>query len=72
MTKTKQQQDIQKTLVKLAKIDPIVYTFAVTAIDKYREGILADEEGTLKAMERSFIAGEAWIRAAKEIEAALQ
>ena len=72
MTKTKQQQDIQKTLVKLAKIDPIVYAFAVTAIDKYREGILADEEGTLKAMERSFIAGEAWISAAKELEAALQ
>ena len=72
MQKTKQQQDILKTIGKLAKTDPIIYAFVLTAIDKHREGILADEEGTLKAMERSFIAGEAWIRAAKELEAALQ
>lgn len=72
MTKTKQQQDIQKALVKLAKIDPIVYAFAVTAIDKYCNKVLDDEAHTLRMMENSFIAGEAWISAAKEIEAALQ
>lgn len=72
MPKTKQQQDIQKTLAKLAKIDPIVYAFAVTAIDKYCNKVLDDEEFTLRVMENSVIAGEAWIRAAKEIEAALQ
>lgn len=71
MQKTK-QQDIQKTLAKLAEIDPIVYAFTVTAIGKYCEKILDDEEHTLKAMENWFIAGEAWISAAKEIEAALQ
>ncbi len=72
MQKTKQQQDIQKTLAKLAKIDPIVYAFVLTAIDKYREGVLANEEDTLKAMERTFIAGETWIRAAKELEEVLR
>lgn len=72
MTKTKQQQDIQKTLAKLAKIDVITYTFVLTAIDKYCDKVLDDEEYTLKVMENSVIDGEAWISAAKEIEAALQ
>lgn len=72
MPKTKQQQDIQKTLAKLVKIDIITYTFIVTAIDKYCNKVLDDEEFTLRVMENSVIAGEAWIRAAKEIEAALQ
>jgi hypothetical protein len=72
MTKTKQQQDIQKALAKLAKIDLITYAFIVTAIDKYCNKVLDDEEHTLRAMENSVISGQAWISAAKEIEAALQ
>jgi hypothetical protein len=73
MTKTKQQQDIQKALAKLAKIDLITYAFIVTAIDKYCNKVLDDEEEhTLRAMENSVISGQAWISAAKEIEAALQ
>ena len=72
MQKTKHQQDIQKVLAKLAKIDPIVYAFAVTAIYKYCDKVLDDEEHTLRMMENSFIAGEAWISTAKELEAALK
>lgn len=72
MPKTKQQQDIQKTLAKLAKIDIIAYTFIVTAIGKYCNKVLDDEEFTLRVMENSVIAGEAWINTAKEIEAALK
>lgn len=71
MTKTKTQQDIYKAIAKLSKIDPLVYAFVLTAVDKYSEGVLADEDHTLKVMENTFIAGEAWLRTAKEVNAAL-
>jgi hypothetical protein len=72
MQKTKHQQDIQKVLTKLAKIDVITYTFVLTAIDKYCDKVLDDEEHTLRVMENSVISGELWISTAKEIEAALK
>lgn len=67
MTKTKTQQDIHKALSKLTKIDPIAYLFVMTAIDNHCSNVLADEEGTIKAMERSFVSGEAWVRTAKDL-----
>ena len=45
--------------------------FIVDAIDKNIKNALRDEQQTITAFENSFINGEAWVKAAHQINAAL-
>lgn len=58
----------KKLITKLSKIDPLLYMFVVSSIDKYATLVLADEAKTIQAMSNSLINGEAWVDAAKNAQ----
>ena len=57
--------EAKKLIQKLSKIDPLLYMFVVSSVDKYATLVLADEAKTIQAMSNSLINGEAWVEAAK-------
>lgn len=57
--------EAKKLIQKLSKIDPLLYMFVVSSVDKYATLVLADEVKTIQAMSNSLINGEAWVKVAK-------
>jgi len=57
-------------LTKLADGNLMAMLVILTACDKYVETCLADPESTLKAMEGSFVNGEAWLEACQYVKEA--
>jgi hypothetical protein len=64
-------QTIQQKIAALIKSDPIALMFVHDALIKQTEAVLENEEATLLAMQKSFVAGPAWVRAAKDVRAAI-
>lgn len=66
------KNELQKALVKLAKINPLYYAFVTESIARYSDLILEDEGATIKAMSNGFVAGEAWVSVAKDMSEAVK
>jgi|688.fasta_scaffold555373_4 hypothetical protein len=67
----KKQQTPQKILIDILKgCNPIATMFVFDAISKHTDRILSDQEQTIDAMKNSFIDGEAWVDAAKQLQVA--
>lgn len=62
---------IQAKITKLINANPMHLVFIVDAIDKNIKNALRDEQQTIIAFENSIINGEAWVKAAHQINAAL-
>lgn len=60
--------EAKKLIAKLSKIDPMLYVFVVTSVNKYAAMVLADEAKTIQAMSNNFISGETWVDAAKNAQ----
>jgi hypothetical protein len=57
--------EAKKLIQKLSKIDPLLYMFVITSVDKYAAMVLADETKIINDMRNNLISGEAWVDAAK-------
>lgn len=66
------KNELQKALVKFAKINPLYYAFVTESIARYSDQLLKDEAATIKAMSTSFVSGEAWVSVAKEMSEAVK
>ncbi len=58
----------KKLITKLSKIDPMLYMFVITSVDKYAAMVLADETKIINDMRNNLISGEAWVDAAKNAQ----
>jgi hypothetical protein len=60
--------EAKKLIQKLSKIDPLLYMFVITSVDKYAAMVLADETKIINDMRNNLISGEAWVDAAKNAQ----
>ena len=58
----------KKLITKLSKIDPMLYMFVITSVDKYAAMVLADETKIINDMRNNLISGEAWVDTAKNAQ----
>lgn len=58
----------KKLITKLSKIDPMLYMFVITSVDKYAAMVLADETKIINDMRDNLISGEAWVDTAKNAQ----
>lgn len=59
-------------IVAAAKYDVMLAVFVVDAAAKFADKVIADEAAVIESMKDSFVSGEAWVEAAKNVKAAIK